>query len=111
MEGDQKIKQVKKPSPPLRTLQGTWVRSNVERAHSFAERLANIFQPLPSEDELEEEEALIQLPETLYKLDRPLNSLKRAEVQEAINSINPKKSTGYGLITRKILKEWHIKLN
>jgi hypothetical protein len=53
-----KIKQVKKPSPPLRTSQGTWARSNVERAHAFAEHLAKIFQPHPSENEPEEEEAL-----------------------------------------------------
>jgi hypothetical protein len=47
-----KIKQVKKPSPPLRTSQGTWARSNVEKAHAFAERLA-----------------LIQLLETPHQLE------------------------------------------
>jgi hypothetical protein len=38
-----KIKQVKKSSPPLRTSQGTWARSNVEKAHAFAEHLAKVF--------------------------------------------------------------------
>jgi hypothetical protein len=51
-----KIKQVKKPSPP----QGTGARSNDEKAHAFAEHLANVFKPHPSEKEPEEEEALIQ---------------------------------------------------
>jgi hypothetical protein len=33
-----KIKQVNKPSPPLRKSQVTWVRNNVEKAHAFAEQ-------------------------------------------------------------------------
>jgi flagellar hook-associated protein FlgK len=37
-----KIKLVKKPSP-LRTSQGTWARSNVEKVHTFAEHLADFF--------------------------------------------------------------------
>jgi hypothetical protein len=72
------IKQVKKPS--LRTSQGTWARNNVEKAHTFAQRLANVFQPHPSENEPQEEEALIQLLETPYQLEPPINCLKRAEI-------------------------------
>jgi hypothetical protein len=99
------IKQVKKPSAPLRTPQGTGERSNVKTAHTFAKHLANGFQPHPSGHEPEEQEALIQLLETPYQLEPPINSLKRAEVQEVINSLKPKKSSGYDLITGKILKE------
>jgi hypothetical protein len=102
------LKATKKPSPPLRTSQGTWARSNTERAHTFAELLAKVFQPPPSENEPEEEEALIQLLETPYQLEPPINCLKRAEVQEVINSLNPKKSLGYDLIASKILKELPI---
>jgi hypothetical protein len=47
----------------------------------------------------------MQLLETPYQLEPPINRLKRAEVQEVINSLNPKKSSGYDLITGKILKE------
>jgi hypothetical protein len=36
------------------------------------------------------------------------STVKGAEVQEAINSLNPKKSSGYDLITGKILKEFPI---
>jgi hypothetical protein len=99
------IKQVKKPSPPLRTSQGTWARSNVEKAHSFAEHFANVLQPHPSENQLEEEEELMQLLKTPYQLEQPINRLKRAEVQEVISSLNPKKSLGYDFITGKILKK------
>jgi hypothetical protein len=65
-----KIKQVKKPSPPLRTSQGTWARSTVEKTHTFAEHLAKVFQPHPSENE-PEEEALTQLLEAPYQLEPP----------------------------------------
>jgi hypothetical protein len=44
------LKQVKKPSLPLRASQGTWTRSNVEKAHAFVEHFANVFQPHPSEN-------------------------------------------------------------
>jgi hypothetical protein len=50
----------------------------------------------------------LQLLETPYQLEPPINRLKRAEVQEVINSLNPKKSSGYDLITDKILKELPI---
>jgi hypothetical protein len=103
-----KIKQVKKPSPWLRTSQGTWARSNAEKAHAFAEHLANVLQPHPSENEHEAEEALTQLLEIPYQLQPLINRLKRAENQAIINSLNPKKSSGYDLIARKILKELPI---
>jgi hypothetical protein len=99
-----KIKQVKKLSPSLRTSQGTWARSNVEKAQAFAEHLAKVFQQHPSENEPEEEGALIKLLETSYQLEPPINRLKRAEVQEVINSLNPKKSSSCNLVTGKILK-------
>jgi hypothetical protein len=35
----------------------------------------------------------MQLLETPYQLEPPINRLKRAEVQEVINSLNPKKMT------------------
>jgi hypothetical protein len=46
--------------------------------------------------------------ESPYQLEQPINRLKRVEVQEVINSLNPKKSSGYDLITGKILKELDI---
>jgi hypothetical protein len=54
---------------------------------------------------LKRKKALIQLLKTLYQLESPINPLKRAEVQQVINSLNPKKLSGYDLIAGKILKE------
>jgi hypothetical protein len=46
----------------------------------------------------------MHLLESPYQLEPLINRIKRAEVQE-VNSLNPKKSSGYDLITYKILKE------
>jgi hypothetical protein len=46
-------KQAKKLSPPLRTCEGTWERSNIEKARAFAEHLADVLQPNPSENQPE----------------------------------------------------------
>jgi hypothetical protein len=100
-----KIKHVTKPSPPLRTTQRTWTSRNVEKAHASAKHLANVFQPHPSENQPEEEEALTQLQKIPYQLEPPINRLKKAEVQEIISSLNPTRSPGYDLITGQILKE------
>jgi hypothetical protein len=89
-----KPKQIKKISPPLRTSQGTWARNNVEKSHGFAEHLAKARQLHPSEKDRAAEAALIELLGTPYQLEPPINRLKRAEVQEIINSLNPKKSSG-----------------
>jgi hypothetical protein len=78
------------------------------KTFNFAEHLAKVFQPYPSENEPEEEEVHIQLLDTTYQLQSPINQFKRAEVQEVINSINPKKSSGYDFIIGKILKELPI---
>jgi hypothetical protein len=85
-----KIKQVKKPSPLLRTSQGILERSSVEEGHAFTKHLAKVFQPHPSENKPEEAEVLIQLLETPYQLDPPINRLKRTAVKEVINSLIPK---------------------
>jgi hypothetical protein len=48
-EATKQIKQVKKPSP-FRASHRTWTRSNVEKAHAFAEHLPKVCQPHPSEN-------------------------------------------------------------
>jgi hypothetical protein len=40
-----------------------------------------------------------------YQLEPPIKRLTSAAVQEVITSLNPKKVSGYDLITGKILKE------
>jgi hypothetical protein len=66
-------------SPPTAS-DGTWARSSAEKAHALAERLAEVFQLLASENEPEEKEAFTQLMEASYKFRPPINHHKRIEV-------------------------------
>jgi hypothetical protein len=79
-----------------------------QQAHASTEHLANGFQPHPSQNDPKEKGELFQLLETPYQLEPPINRLKTTEVQEVINSLNPKKSLGYYFISGNILKELPI---
>jgi hypothetical protein len=43
----------------------------------------------------------MQLLETPYQFEPPINHLIKAEVQEFINTPNPTKSSGYDFVTGK----------
>jgi hypothetical protein len=90
---------LKKFSAPLRIPQGTWARTNLKKANAFAEHLTKVFQRHHSENEPEEEEALIRLLETPSQLEPPIDRLK-----DRISRTASKKSQAYDLITGKILK-------
>jgi hypothetical protein len=77
----------------------------IKNTHAFPKHLADIFQLPPSENEPEEEEALIQTLDAPYQLRQPIKHFQRAEVQEVISNLNPEISSDYDLITGKILKE------
>jgi hypothetical protein len=104
MKGNQEHQQTTKSSPPLRTIQGTWAQNPTEKAHVFANHLMQVFQPHTSEHTPDEREELIQILENPCQLEPPINCLKRTEVQAVINSIHPKTSPRYDLITSKISK-------
>jgi hypothetical protein len=99
-----RLKRVTAPSLPLRTPQGTWARSNLEKAQAFADHLASVFQPHPPGTDPAADEPLHQLLETPYQLDLPIFRLTRTEIQTAILSLHPNKSPGYDLITIQILQ-------
>jgi hypothetical protein len=58
------------------TSQGTCARSNVKKAQAFVKHLADVFQLHLSENEPEEEEALIQRLEAPYQLQPPIKRFK-----------------------------------
>jgi hypothetical protein len=91
--------------PPLQTAQGTWARTNIDKAQTFAKHLAFVFQPNPSNNSTEEEEPIISLLESPYQLEPPPQRFKQSEIQTVINNLFPKTSPGYSLITGKILQE------
>jgi hypothetical protein len=51
-----RLKTVTQTSVPLRTPQGTWARTNADKAQAFANHLASVFQPhLPEPGSLPED--------------------------------------------------------
>jgi hypothetical protein len=100
-----RLKTVTKTSTPLRMPQGTWARTNADKAQAFANHLASLFQPHPPEPDSLPEDTLTSFLETPFQLEPPIQRLKRSEVQAIIKNLPPKKSPGYDLMTGKILKE------
>jgi hypothetical protein len=100
-----KAKQTTNSSYPLRTTRGTWARTNTEKARKFADHLATVFQPHPTQNPLGEEKVLNLQLEIPYQLEPPLNRFQRSEVQTIIKNHKPRNSPGYDLITSKILQE------
>jgi hypothetical protein len=72
----------------------------------FRSSLSKVFQPHPSENlpEEEEEEAITHFLETPYQLEPPIPHIRRTEVHTTISSLHPQKSSGYDLITGRILQ-------
>jgi hypothetical protein len=98
------LKRITQPSPSIRTPLGTWASSNSDKAHAFAHHLEEVFQPHPSENLPEEEEAITPFLETPYQLEPPIPRVRCTEVQAIISSLHPKKSSRYDLITGRILQ-------
>jgi hypothetical protein len=84
--------------------QGTWARSDTENANTFADHLANVFQPHRSENS--PVEALVYYLETPYQLDPPLNRLLRSEVHAVVKNLNPNNHLGTTLSLAKYLKNY-----
>jgi hypothetical protein len=85
-------------TPPIRTTDGKWDRSNEQKAQRFAEHLGHIFQPHDSQREKEIITEDIAQEYEEIKLTTP------TEVKNVIkNNINPKKAPGFDLITGEVL--------
>jgi hypothetical protein len=94
------LKCITRSSPPLRTPHGTWANSNIDKAQAFANHLATAFQPNPSINHPNGDDAITQL----QQLEPPATHITRTEDQAIMSNLHPKKSSGYDLITGHILK-------
>jgi hypothetical protein len=100
-----RLKTVTQTSTPLRMPQGTWARTNADKAQAFTNHLASVFQPQPPEPDSLPEDTLTSFLETPSQLEPPSPCLKRSEAQAIIKNFPPKKSPGYDPMTSKILKK------
>jgi hypothetical protein len=89
-------------STQIRTSQGSWARSNAEKAQAFAHHLAFEFKPHPSDPNSIPEATLTSLLETPFQLEPTVTRLKRSEMQSVITNLPTNKSPGYDHITRTL---------
>jgi hypothetical protein len=100
-----KIKSFQKQNSPIRIEDGMWAKSNEEKAMAFTKHLKAVFQQhfAVSNDDISD------FLNTPYQLELPLDKFKVNQITHIINTkLNSRKSTGYDLITARILKELPI---
>ncbi|VVC42957.1 Reverse transcriptase domain, partial [Cinara cedri] len=87
--------------PPIRKEDGTWARSEQEKAEIYARHLERVFLPNAIDSELD----IVQCPQ-LSTTRKKIKNFTPLEVAKVIDdSLNPKKAPGYDEISPKILKE------
>lgn len=85
--------------PPIRKPNGTWARSNKEKADLFADYLEDIFKPFDSTENLDENVVSFETDENFLRPVRP------SEIKREIKLLNCKKAPGFDLINGTVLKE------
>jgi len=99
------LKRPKQHVPPVRNIDGTWAKSNVEKAASFARHFTEVFKPYPQNPQMDDGEIHDYL-DSPFQLSPPIQPFKFSEVKHfVLKTINPKKSPGLDLINGKLLQE------
>lgn len=100
-----KLKRPKQTHPPIRKADGSWARSEKEKATRFAEHLFSVFQPLPCVISKIQNDTILKYLDTPLQLSLPPKHFTPGKIKEEINSLKNKKAPGNDLITPKMLKE------
>lgn len=101
-----KIKKIQENMPPIRASDGSWARTDKQKANVFAEHLEKVFQPFPSEISQEQEDTITATLEHPHQMALPIKAIKLSEVKNMINrNLSPKKAPGYDLITGAVIKQ------
>jgi hypothetical protein len=92
--------------PPLQLHNDTWARTDKQKSTAFAEHLATVFHPFPSQSTAMDEQTILHELNAPHQMALPLKKIRLHEVVQVIQyKTNPTKAPGYDLITGKILKE------
>lgn len=90
--------------PPIRRIDNTWARTAQEKADEFAKHLANVFTPNDTED-METETIVTEALTQPYQMSLPPKPVSVREVARTIRSLKDKKSPGFDLLTKEVLRE------
>lgn len=100
-----KMKQPQTPIPPISKPDGTWAKTNQEKADIFANHFSNVFKPNPVDNNFDIGPTVEEFLDSPTQLTMPIIPFKPSEVKEVIGELHTNKSPGYDLITGKVLKE------
>jgi hypothetical protein len=101
-----KIIHSKQHIPPLRIHNNTWTKTGKKKGTAFAEHLATVFRPSPSQSTAMDEEVILHDLSVPHQMALPLKNIRIQEVEHVIHyETHLTKAPGYDLITGKILKE------
>ncbi|KAK7871524.1 hypothetical protein R5R35_010330 [Gryllus longicercus] len=104
-----KLKRPTKHVPPLRKTDGSWARTENDKAEEFAKYFANTFQPHPSAL-LTEEKEIIEFLECPHQMSPPIKFFSTKEVTAGLKLLPNHKAPGHDRITGEMLKKLPKKL-
>ena len=97
MESYKKSKNTVTHSAPIKKPDGTWAKSNKDKAEIFVEHLSSIFQP-------NTETSNIDVDNITNSYENSIPLVRRKELIKEINCLKLKKCPGFDLISSEILK-------
>jgi hypothetical protein len=100
------IKQPLTPIPPISKPDGSWAKSNIDKANIFAEYFSDAFKPNPVDANFDISPEVEEFLDSPNQLSLPITPFKATDIKSIIVSdLSCKKAPGYDLITGKVLKE------
>jgi len=96
-----KMKRSQQHIPPIRINHNTWARMDKQIATAFAEHLASVFQPLPSQLSVTEEETINNDLNAPHQMDLPMNKSESTKLKMSYNIKKSKKGSRLRLDYRK----------
>lgn len=94
--------------PPIKKANGSWAKTSLDKATTFAEHLEKIFQPAARI--IAEEEEISTLNKNTPNLLGIIEHAKVKEVQNVIKHLKSRKAPGYDGISGKMIKESPLKI-
>ena len=96
-----KMKRSQQHIPPIRINHNTWARTDKQKATAFAEHLASVFQPFPSQLSVTEEETINNDLNAPHQMDLPMNKSESTKLKMSYNIKKSKKGSRLRLDYRK----------
>jgi hypothetical protein len=97
-----RLKQLTQRIPPIRSADHTSVRSDKEKASTFAGQLVKAFKPNELQQNANFETEINKTLKEPLQITQPINFLTQKEIQNTIQEIS---TQGYDLISGRILQE------